>query len=612
LIDSVSTIRTLTSYPGQLPHPFKRALVLTTALTVVVTMLDGIGLALIIPLVELLIGLDSSASETSIIRWVQNGFEWFGLDLSVGMLVTVILLIQVVRVLGMALQIWLNSLLKVRFEKQLRSETYELILAASWLHFTSKKSGNLMNVLISQSQRAGDTLSSYGGALAAIVTTLIYLAAAVLISWNLSLLAALYTFLIIIALSFFLKIGRNLGIKISESIGQLTIEVTESLGGLKAIKAAGMESTVTGRFTKMAAELEHYSSVYGLSHGVMNSTAEAFFLIAMLAGLVFASSTLGLPAGALLLFALLFFRMFQRAKAFQQAMLEFFQVEPGLEIVRNAQREAKASPERSGGQPFENFGTGVEISNLSFKYAERSSGLEKISIEILTGKSTAIVGPSGAGKTTVIDLVVGLISPDDGEITVGDQVLAEVSLNSWRSNIAYVTQGTLLFNDTVAKNVALGELEVDHDLLVTVCAQSGVDTFVSELPDGYDTAIGERGVRLSGGQRQRIALARALYRQPQLLILDEATSELDTHSERRFQETIDQLHGNLTILMVAHRLSTVMKVDNIYVLDQGQITESGSAAELLEARGMFYSMINEGSSSNNSGAISDTSSEPQP
>lgn len=588
-----SPIFSLTSYPAHLPKRFKLALSGVTLLTVIVTILDGLGLALIIPLVELLIGLDSSASSTSIVRWASTALEWLGFEQSVGLLVAVILVIQTARVIGMALQIWLNSLLKVRFEQQLRSEAYNLILGASWLHITSKKSGDLYNVLISQSQRAGDTLSSYGAALAAVITTVIYLIAAILISWNLSLLAAAYTVGIILALSVFLKFSRRLGRNTANTVGEISVEVNETIGGMKAIKASALEDQSSERFTGLTRRLARYASLYGLSQGTMNSAAEAFFLVAMLLGLVFASTTLALPAGALLLFALLFFRMFQRAKGFQQSMLEFFQVEPALALVRNAQQEARESNERSGGSDFESLGKGVNLVATSFKYPERTTGIDNISIEIKTGQSTAIVGSSGAGKTTIIDLVVGLIEPDSGEVVVGNEPLSTLSLKSWRSRLSYVTQGTTLFNDTIARNIAPGREEVDTELLNQVCTQSGVDQFFDILQNGYETPVGDRGVRLSGGQRQRIALARALYRKPQLLILDEATSELDGASERMFQETIDKLHGDTTILIVAHRLSTVMNVDYLYVLDNGTIQEHGKPSDLIVSRGVFYSMLND-------------------
>ena len=602
----------LASYPGRLPGRLKKGVILVALLTASVTILDAIGLALIVPLIEILIGLDSSASEISIIRWVELGFDWLGIGLSVGTLIAVILIVQAVRVAGMALQLWSTAMLGARYEQRLRIESFEAIANASWLHFTSLKSGELFNLLIPQAHRGGATIYTFTTGIAAIITTLIYFTGAILISWNLSIAAAGYTALVILVLSYFLVISHRIGQRVTTIQGAMSVESTESLGGMKAIKAAGLEEHVARRFRTISTQFTDIISSNGINQGLMHATAEAAFLIAMVLGLLFATHTLGMPAGGLLLFAMLFTRLFQRAKGLQASLMEFFQLMPALDYVNEATRLAKINTSRLGGVEVTGLDTGLHISGVSFIYPGRQSGLENISIDIPSGESVAIVGSSGAGKTTIIDLIVGLMEPDSGDIRVGDQPLVDISLNSWQNNIAYVTQGTTLFNDTVANNISLGYAATDLKRLNTASEQSGVDSFISELPDRYDTIIGERGVRLSGGQRQRIALARALYRQPQLLILDEATSELDTHSESLFQETIDQLQGNLTILMVAHRLSTVMNVDNIYVLDQGKIVESGSPSDLIEARGIFHTMINEGSTATSPSDSPPDDQEPQP
>jgi ATP-binding cassette, subfamily C, bacterial len=577
---------------------------LITLLTIVVTLLDGIGLALIVPMVEIIVGIDNGTSEISL--KVEAVFEWFGMTASIGTLVAVILVVQAVRVVGLATQLWLINLLGARFERNLRMGVYAAILNASWLHFTSQKSGELTNVLIPQSQRGGAMITAYTNAGAALITTIIYLAGAMLISWDLSLVAAAFTLVLAFALSYFFTISRKLGTKISDALRDMSVESQETIGGMKAIKSAGLEADALHRFRRISDELARQLSLNGANQGAMHSAGESLFMVAMVLGLLFATSTLGLAPSALLLFALLFLRMFQRAKGLQSSLLEFFQLAPSLGVLQSARQSALENASRQGGAKFTGLGPGMKLSDVSFTYPGRANGLNKVSINVPSGDSIAIVGSSGAGKTTIIDLIVGLIDPSSGNIRVGEQLLTDVSLNSWRTNIAYVTQGTVLFNDTLANNISLGHEHPDLDMLATVSQQSGIDQFISELPDGYNTVIGERGVRLSGGQRQRIALARALYRQPQLLILDEATSELDNHSERLFQETIDQLHGDLTILMVAHRLSTVMNVDNIYVLDQGKIVESGRPSELIEAQGIFHAMVNEGATETNASESPDS------
>jgi ABC-type multidrug transport system fused ATPase/permease subunit len=605
----LSGVIMLVSYPGRLPGRLKRGMILVALLTVSVTIMDAIGLALLVPLVEILIGLDNSASEISIIRWVEAVFDWLGMELSIGTLIVAILSLQSVRVIGMALQHWSTVMLSARYEEILRIESHETTLRASWLHFTSQKSGELINLMIPQAYRGGKSLHAFTTSIAGIITTLIYFSGAILISLTLSIAAAGYTVLIVLFLTYFLVRSRRIGKRITTVQSEMSVESTESIGGMKAIKAAGLEDHAAHRFRTISTQFTDIMSSSGINQGVMHSTAEVAFLIAMVLGLMFATNTLEIPSAILLLFAMLFVRLFQRAKGLQASLMGFFQTEPSLDVIYEAQRLARINVGRLGGTELRSLTSGMELTDVSFIYPGRSTGLDHVSLDIPFGKSVAIVGPSGAGKTTIIDLIVGLIDPDSGNIRVGEQSLGDVSLNSWRNNIAYVTQETALFNDTVGNNISLGHEHTDQQRLITVSEQSGVDKFISELADGYDTMISERGANLSGGQRQRIALARALYRQPQLLILDEATNALDTYSEGHFLETIDQLHGNLMILMVSHRLTTLKNVDNIYVLDQGKIVESGSPSKLMEAHTVFQTMINERSTETNSGGSPNSSSD---
>ena len=208
-------------------------------------------------------------------------------------------------------------------------------------------------------------------------------------------------------------------------------------------------------------------------------------------------------------------------------------------------------------------------------------------MSIPSGDTVALVGPSGMGKTTIIDLTIGLLEPTRGRVLVDGVSLSEYSRQSWRSKLAYVSQETILFHDSVFRNIAWGRDDVTDEDVFEAARLADADEFIRNMPEGYDTVIGDRGMRLSGGQRQRLALARAILRKPELLILDEATSELDTGAEARIQDTYTQIHGDTTILMAAHRLSTIMSADQICVLGDGVIVEAGTSDELLARAGAF-------------------------
>ena len=225
----------------------------------------------------------------------------------------------------------------------------------------------------------------------------------------------------------------------------------------------------------------------------------------------------------------------------------------------------------------------IRLEGVSFAYEERGEPIviSDLNLTIRAGETTAIVGPSGAGKSTVADLVMGLIVPDEGRVLVDETPLHVEQMQAWRSKIGYVPQDTFLFHDTVRANLLWAYPIASDEEMRQALRLAAAEEFVYRLPEGMETVLGDRGVRLSGGERQRLALARALLRKPSLLILDEATSNLDSENERDVQKAIQKLHGSMTILLITHRLFTVRSADLIYVLEQGRVVESGDKETLI-------------------------------
>ena len=241
-----------------------------------------------------------------------------------------------------------------------------------------------------------------------------------------------------------------------------------------------------------------------------------------------------------------------------------------------------------GGIPFQELRQGIALRNVTLQYApDLPPALSGIDLDLPRGSTVALVGSSGAGKSSIADLLCGLYNPNQGEILIDGSPMQDLDLISWQQHLGVVSQDTFLFNASIADNIRFGSAHASRDQILAAAQKAQAAAFISDLPDGFETLIGERGYRLSGGQRQRLSLARAILRDPELLILDEATSALDTQSERLVQQAIDQFERQHTVLVIAHRLSTIVKADLICVLDKGQIVERGNHQQLLNQQGIY-------------------------
>ncbi|HJO98172.1 MAG TPA: ATP-binding cassette domain-containing protein, partial [Rhodospirillales bacterium] len=289
-----------------------------------------------------------------------------------------------------------------------------------------------------------------------------------------------------------------------------------------------------------------------------------------------------------------FYKAFSYVFRFQSDWQKFNASLGGLEVMIKANRVLNNNVEKVGGRQINAFSKTIELRNVNFSYGPKQVCFD-INLTIQKNKSIGIVGESGAGKTTLFDIITGLLTPQSGEISIDGIDYSELELSSFRNVIGYVTQEPVIFNDTIANNISFWECDSQGDICKKMIKDAAVlakcDRFINEAEMGVETIIGDRGVRLSGGQRQRVAIARELFKKPEIMIFDEATSSLDTESELLIQQSINSLKGERTIVIIAHRLSTVRNCDYIYVLKEGRIVEEGSFDELYrDTNSRFYSM----------------------
>lgn len=327
-------------------------------------------------------------------------------------------------------------------------------------------------------------------------------------------------------------------------------------------------------------------------------------------GIWLATDKLQLTSSVIVVSIYVFTRLYAQISELQGYRQSLAVMLPALPLVVSLLERARTAVELThGGDQFIAQGpASIVLRGLDVVYGQHVA-LSKFDQIVSAGMIVGITGPSGAGKSTVVDVVVGLVPPLTGEVLVDGVPLRMLDISAWRHSVGYVTQDTLLFRGSVEENIAWGNIDIDREAVREAARKAHADSFIRALPDGYGTIIGDRGVRLSGGQRQRLGLARALLGNKRLLILDEATSALDSESEARVLEAVENLRGQVTILIVAHRLSTLRIADRVLVLEDGHLTETGSFADLLSNGGHFARLWQLQSATIDSGEVIDQISE---
>jgi ATP-binding cassette subfamily C protein len=558
---------------------------LAIVLAVCLSLTQGIGLLLLLPLLQLIGFNTGQGASSSVARYASAAFAFIGLPLT---LVTVLGVYVVIMTLYYLLNRWQNNLsyaIQYDFGTRLRQKLYTAIVGTNWLFFSRNRASTFTHALTFEVDRVSNGTQQMFQGLAGLMVLLAYF----VVAWLLSAVTAAAVVLCGFALVFGLKnkvlLSREKGKALSADMRDMYGTVTEHLDGMKTVKSYGAQERNMARFSSLNVRVmkDYVGYVRNL-----NNTQALFNIgaVVILAGAVIALiDVLHLPGVVVLVLLYLFFQIIPQINSLQVNYQAIVNMLPSFANVTDIKARCEAEAEREVVRPHGiTLKRSIEFQDVSFSYAaDGQSTVEHVNLKIDAGQMTAIVGTSGAGKSTLADLIMGLIEPREGAVLIDGMPLAAELLQAWRECIGYVAQETFLFNDTVRANLLWAYPDATDDELHTALHLAAADDFVAQLPEEMETVLGDRGVRLSGGEQQRLALARALLRKPSLLILDEATSNLDSENERRIQGAIEALHGGITILAITHRLSTIRNADIIYVLENGHIIEAGDWASLTAA-----------------------------
>ncbi|MEI7635792.1 MAG: ABC transporter ATP-binding protein [Syntrophus sp. (in: bacteria)] len=569
-------------------HRFPRLLIIYAILLIVTGVCDALAVFALAPIVDILLHPDLQGS-SSVTKWIVKIMMDWGLPVTLVSVLTVFLGFNVLKGGLQVLSVNGQSRIRMAVSRCLIVDSFKDFMGARWAFFSSQKQGMLINTFTRETDATSGAFSYLAQMFAGIVQLTFFLVVPMYISWQVTL-ASIVASLLLAAP--FLLLGRltyRLGQQTTDTANQLTIVLQESLSMARVILGyANQHKNVQS--LREAYERHAKAAIKSLTLQYAQPVVYQPLGVVVLMITLYVSQRIGLSFSelAVILYAFLRVLPIVGILASQKNLLE--SSFPSYEQIENLTGQARKLRQISGERTFTGFKHTITIEALSFSYPDRPSCLQEINMVIPKGKMVAIVGRSGSGKSTLIDTIIGFNEPSDGQVYVDGIPLREFEINSYRKRLGYVPQESLLFNMTVRENLLWAREDATKEELREACVVANAAEFIEQFPEGYDTFVGDRGVRLSGGQIQRVALARAVLRNPDILILDEATSSLDSESERLIQLSIETIAKKMTVIVIAHRLSTIAKADYIYVLEDGRIVEEGEYSQLLINDGSFSQM----------------------
>lgn len=499
-------------------------------------------------------------------------------------------------VFGLAQSFFMSSV-EQGIMRDLRVALYAHLHSLSLSYFTEERKGNIISRLTNDVRIINDSVMAVINSVFRDPPQIIaYTVVLFVFNWKLTILVS---FLLPATGLLIGRIGNALkraSISSQEKMADITSILDETLSGIRIVKAFGMENfeidkfkQETRRFKEIMLKIIRRRNLGGPASEMLGITAVSIILWFMGQGILRGESDM--TPGGFIFYIAMIYQLMQPLKAFTQIFNSYQEgVAAGERVFKILDERPRifSSPDA---RRIAEFRGRIEYDRVTFRYDTGRMVLNEVSLTILQGEIVALVGASGSGKSTLVDLLPRFYDVTSGSIRIDGIDLRDIHIDSLRGLIGVVTQETILFNDTVRNNIAYGRPKIPADLLVKAARAANAHDFISRLPKGYDTIIGDRGVKLSGGERQRLSLARAILKNPPILILDEATSALDTESELLVQEAIEHLMMGRTSIVIAHRLSTVQHADKIIVIEDGRVREVGQHVDLLRDEGSLYKRL---------------------
>ena len=558
-------------------------------LTVVSSALEGVTIGLLLPIVVV------ADSDAPLQRAFTSVFDYVGVEYTLPLALGAMTAIYTLRTALVVLQEVYVARVTAGLMVEIKAKFVDQLLEADYQYYTTRGIGyfnNAATVEFSNLTRAFDFATR---ATVAAGFTVTYVVLALVVNPVLAVAFIIFTVPAYFLLRAAFRLVQRVSILNTENNGLLQSHLVQTLNGFKYFKASASTRGISRAVSTAIGEQGRLLYAQRRLDSLVRNGIDMLTVLLIVALLLYYVEVVGTAFVEMVFMLVILRRTLSFAQTTQRSFQQFLDVSGSVRLFQRLGNELSANRERfePGAVP-PDFDLPIRLDNVSFRYDGSSPVLDRVSLAILPRQKVAFVGISGAGKTTLATMLTGILRPTSGVISIGGVPYSRIDQGRLRESIGYVTQESIIFNDTVRNNVSLwDEDENSLENVIPAARTAHASEFIEDLPDGYDTLLGDNGMKISGGQRQRVAMARELYKNARVLIFDEGTSALDTESERIIQENIDELRDNTTLILIAHRLSTVRNSDMIFVLDGGRVIEQGTYEYLYALGGRFAAMVDQ-------------------